>query len=337
MSNNANNKKSNKKVATPFFSVLIPNLGFNPYFKDCINSIVNQKDLDVNYEVIICDQSNKSIYDKILVFLNTLHFKVDLFHTEIKSLLNARHELANKSKGSYLVFIDSDDFIEDTYLKNIYDSIKKSNFPDILFQNIKLTDEHGNVLKKQLKVPSKCSNNIKNYFYYSNYFNSIVRKIFKRNLYDGDKKHLHITNGEDWIFSLPLVQKAETLFFNQKLNQYHYRQINSSMTHTVSYENVISAIYFKDNLISPCKDRFQKKLLLKQKIFDFYQYFIMLIKNKRLNKDAFIFECKRFRKNLSDKEVNIFWFNISKQTLIYYLIEFKCYRLIYFIFSSFVS
>ena len=82
----------------------------------------------------------------------------------------------------------------------------ENNYPDLVINNFCMVDAERRVLSNQLPVPDDIDNNILDYFYYSNYLNSVVRKIFKKQLFDCDGvPSIDIKNGDDWIISLPIM------------------------------------------------------------------------------------------------------------------------------------
>ena len=97
----------NKK---PFFSFLVPNYGYNKFIFDCFDSLVNQKtSKDFDYEILVCDQSDIDTFEKIKNETKEKYGdRINLFHSDIKGLLRARHTLIRKATGEYCLCVDSD-------------------------------------------------------------------------------------------------------------------------------------------------------------------------------------------------------------------------------------
>ena len=317
------------------FSILIPNYGYSKYIEQSVKTAVEQtKNTDFDTEIIFFDQSNNDDFETINETINELDNdkKVRIIHTSLKSILNARINLIKESTGDYVVFLDSDDYISQDYLKRIFNCIVQNNYPDVIIQNFVMVDQKCQVTKQQLMVPSDIDNNIHNYFYYSNYLNSVVRKIFKRELFSINMMpQIDVKNGDDWLISLPIMKNAKDIIFIKESFGYFYRQNENSSTHFFDYQTAINALYFKDSLIDLNMSLYQKQLLLQQKIYDFINCFSFLIRSKTVDFKTFKNDCAVFRNNINNKlclkkSNKLLSF---KQNVIFYLIKIKLFRIIY--------
>ena len=151
------------------FSILIPNLGFSDVLFDCFKSVCFQKENShFDYEIIVCDQSDNEVYEDIVKKADdSFGGKIKFIHSNIRSLFRARHTLMEYSRGDYIVFVDSDDFVADDYLESIYNDLKSFNFPDILIHHVSPCDYNGTLSEKQSPFPSDIETNVMNYFLYS--------------------------------------------------------------------------------------------------------------------------------------------------------------------------
>ncbi len=105
-------------------SIIIPVYNVEKYLKQCLDSIIYQQ-LD-NYEVIMVDDGSLDNSGKICdnYAKENLNFKV--VHQNNKGLSGARNTGIKASCGEFLMFVDSDDFInKNINLKEIINDIKK--------------------------------------------------------------------------------------------------------------------------------------------------------------------------------------------------------------------
>ena len=265
------------------FSVLIPNYGYNQYLIECINSLVFQeKNSTFQYEIIVCDQSDYEIYEKIKKQILAVSKDVIIFHKEEKSLYKARCDLINKASGDYIVFVDSDDFVMKDFLATLSYKITILDFPDIFIQNLCLCDEDGKALNRFIDIPDETNNlSYKDYYFYSNILNSVVRKIFKRNLYQNIINE-NIINGEDWATSLSIVKYAKKIIVDNSFKKYFYRQLSNSMSRNFDINIACQALFFKDQYLPPISNLNQKKLYVEQKLYDYVSYIRKLVQIKSL-------------------------------------------------------
>ena len=113
-------KVSNKK---DLISVVIPIYNVEEYLPRCIESVIKQT--YENIEIILVDDgSPDSCYD-ICEEFSKKDGRIKVIHKENGGLSDARNFGINISKGKYITFIDSDDYVSDDYIEYLYFMIKK--------------------------------------------------------------------------------------------------------------------------------------------------------------------------------------------------------------------
>lgn len=100
----------------PFFSVIIPTLNEEKYLPKLLNDLLKQTEKD--FEVIIADGNSEDNTKKVFKdFKDKLNIK--FYQTKLKNVAAQRNNGANKSFGSYLVFLDADTQINSSFFKKI--------------------------------------------------------------------------------------------------------------------------------------------------------------------------------------------------------------------------
>ena len=254
-----------------FFSVLIPNLGYNPFVIECLESIASQtNDNSFEYEVIVCDQSNSNdkqqLIDKSRDIFKDAKCSFIFISNEEKNVLKARHSLLQKASGEYIVFVDSDDYVEKDYLFKIYKALFSSDKPDILIHDLVIFKNKNEFSDSFL--PKTDTNHILDYFLFTDFFNSMPIKVFKRSLYSKEDYYDFTTkNGDDWVLSYPMMVKAETIVLNYEINGYYYRQLDTSITHNIDLKTAIGTVDFRINNLKDIEiNDFRDKIFTKYKI-----------------------------------------------------------------------
>ena len=276
---------------SPFISVLVPNYGYSPYIFDCLDTLVNQKESDeFAYEILFYDQNEIETFNKIKSEIeNRYQNRVTVIHSDVKGLLRARHMLTREAKGQYCAFVDSDDFVDSDFLVTLYENLKKSNFPDILIHNYVRCDSKG-VDHLGIYNPPKCKDEeIMDYYLFTNLFNEVVRKLFKKELYKvDDTVDMSSVICEDWIFSYPLMKEAKSIYYAYDVQKYHYRLNDASLLHTIKFERAMDNLSVHDKYLADyVLNDFQKKLFDSQNIMTFVALGDLLINDKNLTKEQF--------------------------------------------------
>lgn len=323
----------------PFFSFIIPNYGYSKYLFECFDSLVNQKTSEeFIYDILVCDQSELDVFNRIKEDADKRYpGKIRFIHNESKGVLRARHTLVREAKGEYCIFIDSDDFVDLDYLFVIYENLKKHNFPDILIHNFIKCSADG-VDDPNLYTPFVCDDKyLMDFFLYSNYFNEVVRKAFKRSLYEIDESvDMESVICDDWLLSFPLMRKAKSVIYVPEIQKYHYRMNAHSLTHTVKYDEAMKNLSVHDKYLSQfTPNNLQKKIFDSQILMTYVALGDMLIKDKSLTKKQFIDFCNSARDhlydiNIKDDELYIMSKNHQK---IYKLLKKNAYRRLKLVFK----
>ena len=112
----------------PRFSIIVPVYNTEKYLKRCLDSISKQSFTD--YEVIIINDGSTDNSSNIIS-----KYPYEVINQENQGLSMARNNGVKVSSGDYLIFLDSDDYIEKDLLKEINESL--FNNPDLVRFQIK--------------------------------------------------------------------------------------------------------------------------------------------------------------------------------------------------------
>ena len=124
--NRSNNR--NYVESFPLISVIIPFYNSEEYIEQTIISVLNQT--FPYYEILIIDDgsTDKKALDKLEKIKN-LDIRIKVFHKKNGGLATARDFGASKSSATanYLMFLDDDDLIEETFLECAYWTLETNN------------------------------------------------------------------------------------------------------------------------------------------------------------------------------------------------------------------
>lgn len=115
---------------SPFFSIIVPVYNAEETIGKCINSILLQD--YSSFEVLLIDDGSSDNSLEICEDLGRKDGRIIVSHQENQGVSSARNNGINMAKGTYLFFIDSDDYIEIDTLAKIHDTVKKKTI-DVCF------------------------------------------------------------------------------------------------------------------------------------------------------------------------------------------------------------
>ena len=115
-----------KKVkANELISVIVPIYNVEKYLENCVNSILNQT-YD-NLEIILVDDGSPDRCPELCDKFAMLDNRIRVIHQQNGGLSKARNSGIDVARGKYLVFVDSDDTIENELIRKLYICLKKYN------------------------------------------------------------------------------------------------------------------------------------------------------------------------------------------------------------------
>ena len=235
---------------TLLFSIIIPNIGYDEKIKKCISTLVLQTGvIGFSYEILICDQSDESTFDKIKQLVNSFdNSNLFLFHSNKKSAFLARQDLILKARGEYILCVDSDDFVASDYLNNVYKFVVENNFPDIIILPYAIY-YHGKITKIIKPIKRKTNEEYFDYLLYSNSYNSVWNKVLKRKLFEVQDCNKRIN--EDKILLIPFFKNAKRIICNRSHPFYYYSFNSSSVTHNIDSSLITESIEFEGKYWEP--------------------------------------------------------------------------------------
>lgn len=326
-----NNKIS---IIIPFYNTKIE------YLKDSIESALNQT-YD-NIEIIVVNDGSLPIYDTLL---EQYKDKIKVIKTENSGVSSARNRGIEASTGNFVIFLDSDDFLETNACELFLKCITRNDDIDIVISKVNIHDYDKT-------YENFASNNVEHEVYNKHELMKSIflngeytcvdtpwAKLYKKSFLE-EKKILfnaELPNGEDGLFNFIAYYKANKIYFTN-YKTYNYRTNPYSTCETYSDD---LNIRFSKILLA------YKQLFEKENIFSFdkilslfaLRIFCRLIRKYYSHCQTY----KDFKEKYNDKSNEIYdelLTNIkfrdcnNQRYLILVLYKLKLYYLIYFISKS---
>lgn len=113
------------------YSVIIPVYNIAAYVELCVSSIV--KNSYKNIEIILVNDGSTDNSAEVCDRLSQVYDQVTVIHQENRGVSAARNTGIHAANGDYVIFIDGDDWWEDTTILQDIADIKNS--PDVIYMN----------------------------------------------------------------------------------------------------------------------------------------------------------------------------------------------------------
>lgn len=195
------------------YSVIIPVYNSEKTIKRCIKSITSQERTDV--EIIIVNDGSTDMSENFCKNLQNEHNNIVYIHKENGGVSSARNSGLSIAKGKYVMFVDSDDYVDSNCFE-ILDNYTKS---DADYYQFVFSIEANGTVKKEKAWPERHVNteSEKEAFIIESVvtrsINSCLTKLYKREVIE--KKGLRfceeLSVGEDLTFVFAFLLSADKI------------------------------------------------------------------------------------------------------------------------------
>ncbi|QDP85024.1 glycosyltransferase [Chryseobacterium sp. SNU WT5] len=318
----------------PKISIIVPVYQVEEYLRKCLDSLVNQTLQDI--EVIVVNDgsvdNSQSIIDE---YQQKFPHLIKGFYKSNGGLSDARNFGLEQATGSFLGFVDSDDYVSPTMFEEMYELAKKHQ-ADLVICNLQKVDQNGNVTQKLTQIPNMPESiQLPDHFsVFSDLSYFACNKIFKKELFCGVrfKKGIHF---EDIQLIPQVLLKCERIAQTQT---YHYnyleRQDSITKIHTVKGLDILKAVndvtqFF---LTSPYKNQMAdlKNFQILEGVYTFIAYQAFVKDKHDYTKMSLEMRNYRLKNQISLLDL-LFYRRFGKNYLLSLPLRKQIYYLFYFI------
>ena len=210
-------------------SIIVPVYKVEDYLSRCVKSLIKQTYR--NIEIILVDDGSPDRCPELCDFWVEQDDRIRVIHKKNGGLSDARNAGVSIAKGEYIIFVDSDDWVDDTFVESLYLGAYNTH-SDICECEIIKTDE----MKKSLFLKGNEKSNAQCFepeealelLIQDSVFHQYVwNKIYKRECIEGILFEIGKTN-EDEFWTYQIFGKSNRITkIPNKL--YYYFQRNDSI------------------------------------------------------------------------------------------------------------
>lgn len=216
----------------PKLSIIVPVYNAAPYLHRCIDSILSQSFSD--YELLLIDDGSTDDSGKICDEYAAEDARIKVFHQKNMGSAKTRHIGLEQSTGEYIACIDSDDWVDRDYLKNMVELAILNNADMVMcaywyhveedwYEQNKPTDNNPDSWVIDT-LEGKCHAGLWN-------------KLMKRDLLMSPEVLVpQYSYYEDMVTTLSYLRQCRRLVYDGRAT-YHYRVVASSLTNRNDYNH----------------------------------------------------------------------------------------------------
>ena len=232
-------------------SVIVPVYNVEAYLERCVESILQQT--YAHFELILINDGSTDSSGQICDHLASQYENIKVYHIENAGVSNARNMGIQLATGSWVTFIDSDDFVTQDYLATLASAVEGLNVGFVIaplhhIKNGVVTDLPPHSGKTELWSTEET---MKELLMTTRTSFFPVAKLFKRDLLADDKFNTNYHLAEDALFLTELLLKTRCscVFIDKPVYFYDHREgsattsVNRHVFDTIEvYQQIIAQV-----------------------------------------------------------------------------------------------
>ncbi len=221
-------------------TIVVPIYNMQEYLKRCVDSIISQT--YSNIEILLIDDGSTDKSKEICDEYSKIDNRIRVFHKPNGGLSDAKNYGLKKATGTYVTFVDSDDWIEPDMYKKMLFEMNKTN-SDIVICGRYIDYENGNS-KKWFNRDKLIMNGDESLIYLNSFYNFDMAswdKLYKKDLF----RNIEFPYGkkcEDAYTTYLLFSRCNRVTYIPEC-YYHYYQRNGSISRgkTINMDYIYAA------------------------------------------------------------------------------------------------
>ena len=265
---------------SPKVSIIVPVYKVEQYLRRCLDSIIAQTFTD--WECILIDDGSPDKSGAICDEYAECDGRFRVIHQENKGVSAARNAGLDAARGEWIGFVDSDDWIEGSYLESLF-KCAIENKAEVVLCNMFFSDGRKHITKYHSE--NGLMNMPKDFAWFrqgpwAKLIHNLV--LHKYNI----RFPVGITLAEDLYFTFQVFFYTKNIFYIENPLYYYYQNIRSC-THTLTEHKLSDEIY-----VIKCIE----KILIEQQASK--EWFDYLIDKKKFTKYLCIYSFDKPRFDL---------------------------------------
>lgn len=285
-------------------SVIIPVYNTEKYLNKCLDSVINQSYSKL--EVILVDDGSQDQSGKICDEYQKKDLRIKVIHNNNSGVSHARNTGLDICSGEFIIFVDSDDYIDENYVSELVKPFKQDNY-DLVFcnyleQDVKSSKTVCHVLSDNEMI--RLSGDFyKDYHVFKQLLWFPWLKAYRTDIVKNNNIRFpeDMTDGEDQVFNYNYFENVRQYhYINMPLYTYCRNNSGTSLSKQVideSYFSNIKKAKFEKAFYKKCKIAFYEEMLIDNVIALMHRFSL----NNDLGYKGFKLRVKEFSQIISEE------------------------------------
>lgn len=209
----------------PLISILSPCYNVEAFLPQCIDSIIKQT--YTNLQIVLIDDGSNDDTWSVMQHYAANDTRIEIYHQHNQGVASTRNHLLEKVNGDYVLFVDSDDWIEPDMVSFLVGKAMAGE-ADIVVCGMVKNDDTPKVQYTEEVLDQDTT--VKKFLFHKELSGSLWNKLIKTSLLHGLRFDRRISYGEDALFCWHVLQQAHVIVFTDR-QLYHYRMNENSLSH----------------------------------------------------------------------------------------------------------
>jgi glycosyltransferase involved in cell wall biosynthesis len=228
-------------------TIIIPVYNREKTIKKALDSVVSQLD-ETTELIVVNDGSTDKTEELVKEYISERNSNINYYIKENEGVASARNFGITHAKGEYIMFVDSDDYLEDNFIKELQTYLYENI--DIIKFKAKNVDEQGNVISK-INGPIFGEVNgeeaFNKLFYTDVLMDSPCVYVLKKALFTQNNLYFRVGTYHEDFGLIPLILIKAKSVVSINTYGYNYVQTDNSITRNDDYKKTIKK--FEDSLL----------------------------------------------------------------------------------------
>lgn len=261
---------------TEIISIVIPVYNCEKHIERCINSILKQT--YKNLEIVLVNDGSKDKSLEICEKYAQRDNRILIFNKENEGVSSARNLGIEKSHGEFISFVDSDDYLEETFCEELINKLYEYDVDYVAcgykrVYNDKHIEYVNNDFSERIVSPIEYLNELLNV---QKGYGFAHMKLIKKEVIGDIKFDIELKVGEDALFNVMLCEKLKKiLIYNKALYNYYFNS-NSVVR---KFDNNYDKKYIKsmERMTQYINLKYKDNTIIKENLQNYIAYHVLLI------------------------------------------------------------